>query len=215
VNGGRGAKVKAGGRAAFQMEFSWGIFEALSRGPLGTAGPASVLWDAGAIETTWISIARRVIKGLAVAYDLHVVRTENWLDAATRPVAKGDVDALIASDPELEWSTTNYVDMADEKGVITRYWMITWDGEACFWWYRDQIQCSSPDEAKISKLVQMARSLDARVLGDDGEIYPLQPDEFSAKRAEESKRWPLWKRLIVAFLFGCVLLTLKLLIFGE
>jgi len=35
-------------------------------------------------------------------YELHVVRTKNWLDAATHPVTKSDVDAVIASDGELD-----------------------------------------------------------------------------------------------------------------
>jgi hypothetical protein len=107
------------------------------------------------------------------------VRTKNWLEASTAPITKSDVDALIAGDPELAWSTTDYVDMSDDSGAVTRYWMITWRGQPCFWWYRDQIQCSGPDESQQSKLVQMARALRASVVGDDGEIYgdgaPSQP----------------------------------------
>src|ERR1700730_1584178 len=80
-----------------------------------------------------------------MAYDLHIVRTKNWLEASTAPVTKNDVDALIASDPELEWSTTDYVDMNDDNRAVTRYWMIAWRGQACFWWYRDEIRCSGPD----------------------------------------------------------------------
>jgi len=116
-----------------------------------------------------------------MAYDLHVVRTQNWLEASSAPVTKQDVDALIAGDPELGWSTTDYVDMSDDAGVATRYYMITWRGAPCFWWYRDEIRCADPDEAQQSKLVQMAQALDAFAVGDDGEIYgadggaPRQP----------------------------------------
>src|SRR5215471_5892577 len=98
-------------------------------------------------------------------YDLHIVRTEGWTEAASEPVTKQDVDALIAADSELSWSTTDYVDMADESGVSTRYYMIAWHGQPSFWWYRNQIQCSGPDEAQVSKLVQMSRVLHARVVG--------------------------------------------------
>jgi hypothetical protein len=109
-----------------------------------------------------------------MAYDIHIARTENWLEASSAPVTKSDVDALIASDPELAWSTTDYVDMRDDTETVTRYWMITWRGQPCFWWYRDQILCSGPSEAQLSKLVQMARALNAYAVGDDGEIYPLE-----------------------------------------
>lgn len=145
-------------------------------------------------------------------------RTENWFDAASAPITKQDMDALIAADSELAWSTTDYVDMSDDAGAVTRYWMITWRGQSCFWWYRDQVQCSGLDEAQISKLVQMSRVLHARVVGDDGEVYPLArqpPPSTSTPSAPSPTRWPLWKQLLAAFLLGCVLLALKLLIFGD
>src|SRR5262245_51982479 len=109
-----------------------------------------------------------------MAYDLHIVRTKNWTDAAGAPVTKQDVEALIAADSELSWSTKDYIDMADHAGVSTRYYMIAWRGEPCFWWYRDQIRCSGPDEAQISKLVQMSRALGANVVGDEGELHPIE-----------------------------------------
>ena len=152
-----------------------------------------------------------------MAYDLHIVRTEDWTEAASAPITKQEVDALIAADSEMGWSTTDYVDMADEAGVSTRYYMITWRAQPCFWWYRDQIRCSGPDEAQVSKLVQMSRVLHAHAVGDDGEIYPLdqQPaPPTPAPSGPAPKRWPLWKQLLAAFLLGCVLLALKLLIFG-
>src|SRR5437899_770529 len=106
-----------------------------------------------------------------MAYDLHIVRTKNRLEASSAPITKADVDALIGSDSELAWSTTDYVDMTDNAGAVTRYWMITWRGHSCFWWYRDQIQCSGPDEVQLQKLVEMARTLSAYAVGDDGEVY--------------------------------------------
>jgi hypothetical protein len=153
-----------------------------------------------------------------MAYDLHIVRTKDWTEAASAPITKQDVDTLIAGDSELAWSSTDFVDMKDEPGVSTRYYMITWRGQPCFWWYRDQIQCSGPDEAQVSKLVQMARALGAYAVGDDDETYPLA--QTSAPTAQPlttpaRKPWPLWKQLVAAFLFGCVLLALKLLIFGH
>jgi hypothetical protein len=145
-----------------------------------------------------------------MAHDLHIARTEDWTEAASVPITKQDVDVLVAADSELAWSSSDYVDMRDEAGVSTRCYMITWRGQPCFWWYRDQIRCSDPDNAQVSKLVQMARALNAHAVSDDGDIYPLEQ-----QAAPAAQRWPLWKQLIAAFLFGCVLLVLKLLIFGH
>ena len=127
-----------------------------------------------------------------MAYDLHIVRTTNWLEASSAPITKQDVDALIAGDPELTWSTADYIDMRDDAGAVTRYNMIIWRGQPCFWWYRDQIQCSDPDEAQQSKLVQMARALDAFAVGDDGEVYGADgalPDRQTASFGARVAGW--------------------------
>lgn len=151
-----------------------------------------------------------------MAYDLHIVRTKDWTRAASAPIAKEEVDSLIVADAELAWFTTDYVDMV-EAGASTRYYMITWRGEPCFWWYRNQVKCAGPSEAQVSKLLQMARILNAQVVGDDGEVYPLEQQTSSTGKLAPSKaqRWPFWKQLLAAFLMGCILLVLKLLIFGS
>src|SRR5260370_1248024 len=116
-----------------------------------------------------------------MAYDLHIVRTRDWTEAASKPITKEDVDALISGDPELKWSTTDYIDMVDD-GVTARYFMIVWRGSPSFWWYRDQIQCSGADEAQQLKLAQMARALNAHAVGDDGERYELRKNIFGREK---------------------------------
>lgn len=97
------------------------------------------------------------------------------------PITKQDVDALVAADSELKWSTTDFVDMADD-GVTTRYYMIIWQGSPCFWWYRDQILCSRPDEAQQLKLAQIARALNGYAVGDDGERYEIKKGFFGKEK---------------------------------
>lgn len=111
-----------------------------------------------------------------MAYDVHIVRTKDWLNASDAPITKADVDALVAGDPELTWSTSDYVDMSDDAGLVTRYYMISWNGASCFWWYRHEILCSGPDESQLAKLVRMAATIKAYVVGDDGETYELRKD---------------------------------------
>lgn len=106
-----------------------------------------------------------------MAYDFHIVRSKSQLQAASSPITMSDVAALIASDPELEWSTKEYVDMTDDTGGVSRYWMIMWRGRSSFWWYRDQILSSNPDDEQRSKLAQMASALNAFLIGDNGEVY--------------------------------------------
>ena len=109
-----------------------------------------------------------------MSYDLHVVRTDSWLDAAQDPITKSQVDVLVDSDDELEWSTEDWVDLTDgRKRKPTRYFMILWQGEPCFLWCRCEITCSGPSEAQTGKLVEIAGKLNAHVEGDDGEHYTL------------------------------------------
>ena len=117
-----------------------------------------------------------------MAYDLHVVRTKNWLEASTSPVTKDQVDTLIRTDKELAWSTTDSVDMKDDSGQIIRYYAILWRGNPCFLWYKDQIQCSSPNEAQQYKLVEMALALGAYAVGDDGERYEIRKSLFGKSK---------------------------------
>jgi len=132
------------------------------------------------ISICGVALARRSATG-SMPYDIHIVRTKNWLEASSAPITREEVDALIAGDSELAWSTTDYVDMKDDAGAVTRYYVISWRGQPCCWWYRDQILCSNPDQAQQTKLIQMARALNAFAVGDDGEIYddegglPRQP----------------------------------------
>ncbi len=119
-----------------------------------------------------------------MSYDLHIIRTDKWLDAESNPITKSDVDHLLSSEPDLQWSTTDYVDMRDTKnGTINRYFMILWNGDPVFWWYKAEIRCSNPQKAQIIKMVQIARALDAKVVGDEEEEYSLVkkssgPEEF-------------------------------------
>jgi hypothetical protein len=113
-----------------------------------------------------------------MGYDLHVVRTLDWLEAARSPITREEVDRLVDQDPELQWSPSDYVDMTDNAGEIVRYPLIRWRGNSCFWWYRDQIISKDPDHGQIEKLTRIAGTLKAQVIGDDGEKYVLRRGLF-------------------------------------
>jgi hypothetical protein len=111
-------------------------------------------------------------------YDIHIVRTRDWTEAGRAPVTQQDVEDLIAGDPELAWSSSDYVDRLDDAGLVTRYYGITWRGETCFFWCVDEITCSRPDYGHIVKLVRIARALNAYAVGDDGERYEIKAGWF-------------------------------------
>lgn len=106
-----------------------------------------------------------------MSYDLHIVRTEDWLDASEAPIARDELEAVVAADPELTLDESQYVSMSRQGGHANRYPIVLWHGEPAFWWYEDQIICSSPDELLVKKLVEVASKLNAKVIGDEGERY--------------------------------------------
>jgi hypothetical protein len=117
-----------------------------------------------------------------MAYDMHLVRTKDWTEAAGAPISKDDVDSLLKSDPELTWSTTDYMDMKDDSGTVTRYYAILWNGDPCFIWCKDQIICAGPSDAQQIKLVRIAQALGVYAVGDDGERYELRKTFFGKPR---------------------------------
>jgi hypothetical protein len=117
-----------------------------------------------------------------VAYDLHVVRAVHWTDASEAPITKSEVDAIIEADSELAWSSSHFVQMKDHEGAVANFYMIAWKGVPCFWWYRDQLLCSSPNDAQVVKLVRIAAALGAHVVGDDGERYEIRRSILGKQR---------------------------------
>lgn len=114
-----------------------------------------------------------------MGYDVHLVRTEQWPDSESDPVTKADVDRALAADPTLSWSDSDYVEMAEDDGSVKRYFLINWNGEPVFWWYKSEIQCKNPSEAQLLKLIEIAKVIAARVVGDDGELYECGKNIFS------------------------------------
>jgi len=89
-------------------------------------------------------------------HTVHVIRTEHWSSAASDPITREHVNALLASDATLAWTTGD---------------RIAWHGIPCFWWNRHEIRSDRPSEKQLAKLIEIAIELDANVIGDDGREY--------------------------------------------
>jgi hypothetical protein len=122
-----------------------------------------------------------------VAYDLHIVRTPVWTDAADSPILRNEVASLVEADPELKWSSTEYVDSVGDGGEAVRLPFIKWQGTSCFLWDRGQIICTNPNEAHMAKMIGIADLLHARVIGDDGEQYTLHRGLFGKMKIKMIK----------------------------
>jgi hypothetical protein len=107
----------------------------------------------------------------ARTYDVHIVRTVSWMNAADDPITKVHLDGLMDADPELAWSPDAWASLNEDAEKNDRYFSILWKGQPCFWWYRNEIRCAGPGDQQLAKMVDIAIALDANVIGDDGREY--------------------------------------------
>ncbi|MEO7297865.1 MAG: hypothetical protein ABI042_04735 [Verrucomicrobiota bacterium] len=152
-----------------------------------------------------------------MGYDVHITRRKFWPDEGDE-IAFNEFVQLVRGDKDFKYPGENGDDYADWHSPQSAY-------ESWLSWSDGQIYTKNPEPEFVDKLVEMARKLRARVQGDDGEVYlsakEIQKEEtppdtltlHNAPRLSVFFQWPLWKQLVAAFLLGCVLLGLKLLIF--
>jgi hypothetical protein len=96
--------------------------------------------------------------------------------------------ALVAADPELEYFEADFQETMNPKTqeVISiktpGYLYRKWHGVTRFWWVTGQIVCKSPQPAEIMKCVHMAQTLNALVVGDEGEVYETRRRFFGNEK---------------------------------
>jgi hypothetical protein len=112
-----------------------------------------------------------------MGYVLHITRKEDWTNDTGPTIDEAEWRLLIQEDPELA------LDL-DTRCVMTRGEVIfaAWKSEkGALGWCGGEVTASNPDETLIAKMVQIARKLDARVQGDDGEIYREDGSSFDPR----------------------------------
>ncbi|MBC8138027.1 MAG: hypothetical protein H8F28_19270 [Fibrella sp.] len=104
-----------------------------------------------------------------MGYDVHITRADSWTESHERPIADAEWTTVIASDPELRPSEYN-----ERNRFVAAFWTGypgSGGGSDCFVLDDGKITETNPDETVLRKMVEIARKLDARVQGDDGEEY--------------------------------------------
>src|SRR5262249_43432541 len=110
----------------------------------------------------------------AMGYELHITRKENWFDDGP-DISDDEWRRYVAQDPEMEIvglaeaSTPNGQTLRYESPLLARW--RNGSSEAWFDFRHGRVIVKSPDEEMVAKMVRIARTLRARVQGDDGEFY--------------------------------------------
>jgi hypothetical protein len=104
-----------------------------------------------------------------MGYNLHITRKKNYYDEEGDWISQEEWVAYINSDPELN--------IVPENGP----YFAQWNGKSeypdpWFDWFDGCIETKSPDKPIIEKMISIAKYFNAKVQGDDLEIY-ISPTE--------------------------------------
>ena len=139
-----------------------------------------------------------------MGYDVHISRTEEWTESESDPISLDEWLAYVSADPEMRLEGKAVVGLGDGPemryesqglAVWTAYSQPRAADDRVWFDHRDGcIVVKNPDGEVLGKMLRIATTLDAFVVGDDGEIY----DERASARLQDASKAPVawWRRLL-------------------
>jgi hypothetical protein len=144
-----------------------------------------------------------------MGYELHITKRGNWFDEdESKKISIYEWKEYVNIDPELRLD--NFTEAKLPNGDVMRYeneglsvW-IEYSGENIVWfdYYKGIISAKSPDEETIKKMLRIAEYFNAKVQGDDGEIYEISPqgnivnsnmiNDKTELKKNQKPWWKLW-----------------------
>ena len=103
-----------------------------------------------------------------MGYDLHITRAAEWWgENAGCEIGEAEWLGLVDADPELRRSTPE--DVCHSENLVL--WSGNEPGGPWLAWRRGNVYSKNPNARLIEKMLEIAERLQARVLGDDSEVY--------------------------------------------
>lgn len=108
-------------------------------------------------------------------YEVHITRTEDWVDSESGPITLDEWKAVVDADVDL--SMASIVRMTGPTRVPLREaWLADWKDAAgdvlCVFRYtKGRVTVGDPSEAAIAKMKVIAKALNAKVRGGDGKHF--------------------------------------------
>ena len=132
-------------------------------------------------------------------YTLHITRRENWSDKTNYDrIPLFEWKEYVKSDPHLDLINALEFKFGDEHIIIRDEGLAIWkfhisEGDlvmdVMFSHEDGNIDVVNPDADTIIKMVRIAGRLNAKVQGDNGEVY----DERYEQNLPKRKWWKFWK----------------------
>ena len=125
-----------------------------------------------------------------MGYNFHITRAEHWSENHDYEISAEEWLSLITNDSELLLDKSN--------GPF----FVKWIGKSSYeepWfdWYEGNIYTKNPDQAIFTKMLSLAKKLNATVQGDDGERYITIDDfpEVTPPVYEKSTKLSWWQSI--------------------
>lgn len=135
-----------------------------------------------------------------MGYELHITRREDWADTETQDIPLEEWLAYVDSDIELELTNRYDVKIGTETQFQNRPGYCEWNAHPTgkepnarpwFSFWEGSIDTKSQDAPTIRKMIQIASALNAKVHGDEGEIYT---EEYLAELESEEKQKTVYRQ---------------------
>ena len=98
-----------------------------------------------------------------MGYDIHITRANHWSSNSGSQISSAEWMDLLHRDPDL------IVD--PENGEFAARWNSPSEPEGWLDWFDGNIFTTNPSQPVVAKMLQLARELNAKVQGDNGEWY--------------------------------------------
>ncbi|WP_037606163.1 hypothetical protein [Streptacidiphilus rugosus] len=109
-----------------------------------------------------------------MGYDIHITRRADWSDEDGEEITRQEWEAAANADPDL---TMHPIPDGADPETHSSAEMLTrpgeqWPSEALHW-MDGELRSKNPSDQLIAKMCDLATLLNAKVQGDDGEIYTV------------------------------------------
>ncbi|MCH5599999.1 hypothetical protein [Niabella ginsengisoli] len=146
-----------------------------------------------------------------MSYDIHITRQESWFDGNdNKRISLDEWKEFLTNDTEMRLDNFTETTIAtgelirverDGLSVWTKYSGNGLDGNFAWFDYNNgNIVCKNPDNEIINKMLDIAERLNAKVQGDEGELYEKNADQkIHIKQQAENESYkintqkPWWK----------------------
>jgi len=116
-----------------------------------------------------------------MGYDVHITRAADWTESESLPIRLDEWKSYVALDSEFALEIAAVAELQgggvlaydnDGLAVWTAFTGHAIDGNKAWFDYRDgRIVVKNPNDEMIRKMKTVAAHLNARVIGDEGELY--------------------------------------------